>query len=148
MIFNKTNNCRRYVQVILRQLFPELTEDKRLYGWFQQESATPTLHVLYLYRLFSSVFGDRIISSGIWPARSPDLNPCDIFFWGCLKDKLYNRNPQTEKELKENVCRKIANFPAEQFQRVRQNPFCQCEECLRGTCRGTAFSTHPVICEL
>jgi hypothetical protein len=29
----------------------------------------------------SSVFGDRIISSGIWPARSADLNPYDFFFW-------------------------------------------------------------------
>jgi hypothetical protein len=62
----------------------------------------------------SDVFGDRIISSGIWPARSPDLNPCDFLFWGCLKDKVYNRNPRTE-ELKENIRREIANIPAEQF---------------------------------
>jgi hypothetical protein len=23
-----------------------------------------------------------------------------LFFWGCLKDKVYNSNPQTEEELK------------------------------------------------
>jgi hypothetical protein len=39
---------------------------------------------------FSDVFGDRIISSGIWPARSSDLNPCDFFFLDCLKDKVGN----------------------------------------------------------
>jgi hypothetical protein len=64
-----------------------------------------------------SVFRDRIISSGIWPAHSSDLNPCDVFFLGCQKDKVYNIKPQTE-ELKENVCREIANIPAEQLQRV------------------------------
>jgi hypothetical protein len=33
------------------------------------------------------------------------------------------------RRTKENICRKIANIPAEQLQRVNQN-FCQCEECL------------------
>jgi hypothetical protein len=75
------------------------------------------MHVL------SDVFGDRIISSGIWPACSPNLNPCDFFFWGCLKDKVYNSNPQTEEELKENIHREIADIPAEQFQMVNQNLF-------------------------
>jgi hypothetical protein len=40
VFLNKTINCKRYVQVILRQFFPELTEEERLYGWFQQDSAT------------------------------------------------------------------------------------------------------------
>jgi hypothetical protein len=79
----------------------------------------------------SDVFGDRIISSGIWPARSPDFYPCDFFFWGCLKDKVYNSNPRKEKKLKENIRREIANIPAEQLQRVNQNLFRRCEECLR-----------------
>jgi hypothetical protein len=92
----------------------------------------------------SIVFGDRIVSSGIWPARSPYFNPCDLFFWGCLMDKVYNCNPQME-ELKENIRRKTANIPAQQFQRVNQNLFCRGEECL---CRGTEFSTPPMICEL
>jgi hypothetical protein len=52
-----------------------------------------------------------------------------IFFWGGLGDKIYNSNPQME-ELEEHICREIANIPAEQLQRVNQNLFCQCEECL------------------
>jgi hypothetical protein len=73
----------------------------------------------------------RIISSGIWPARSPDLNPCDFFFSGCLKDKVYNSNPQTNKEPKENICRETANIPAEQLERVNQKIFSRCKERLR-----------------
>jgi hypothetical protein len=128
VFFKETTNCKRYVQVILGQLLPELTEEERLYGWFQQESATDHSACMSL-QVLSDVFGDRIISSGIWPARSPDLIPSDFFFWGCLKDKVYNSNPRTE-ELKENIHREIANIPAEQFPKVNQNLFHRCEECL------------------
>jgi hypothetical protein len=78
----------------------------------------------------SDVFGVRIISSGILPARSPDLNPCNSFFWGCLKGKVYNINSQTE-ERKGNIRSEIANIPAAQLQRVNQNLFRRCEECVR-----------------
>jgi hypothetical protein len=92
----------------------------------------------------SDVFRDRIVGSGIWPASSPDLNACDFFFWGCLKDKVYNSIPRTE-ELKENIYREIANIPAEQHQRVKSEHLLP----VRGmsVCRWTAFSTPPVICE-
>jgi hypothetical protein len=70
------------------------------------------------------------ISSGIWLAHSRNLNPCGFFFWGCLKDKVYNSKPQME-ELKANIHRKIANMPAEQLQRVNQNFICWSKECLR-----------------
>jgi hypothetical protein len=78
----------------------------------------------------SDVFRDRIISSDIWPACSPDPNPNVFLFWHCLKDKVYSSNPQTE-ELKENIRREIANIPAEQLQKVNQNLFHLCDECLR-----------------
>jgi hypothetical protein len=40
VFFNETVDYEKYVQLIIRQLFPELTEGERLYGWFQQHSAT------------------------------------------------------------------------------------------------------------
>jgi hypothetical protein len=49
------------------------------------------------------VFGDRIISRGLWPARSPDLSPCDFYLWGNLKQKVYKTNPHTIEEPKENI---------------------------------------------
>jgi hypothetical protein len=53
-----------------------------------------------------------------------------FFFWGCLKDNVYNSNPRTE-ELKENIRRKTANISAEELQKVDQNLFPRCEKCLR-----------------
>jgi hypothetical protein len=72
-------NSESYVQDFLGQSSPELTEAERLYGWFQQDSATAHIARISMQAL-SEVFGDRIISSGIWPARSPDLNPGDFLF--------------------------------------------------------------------
>jgi hypothetical protein len=40
VFFNETINCERYAWVILQQFFSELTEEERVYGWFQQDSAT------------------------------------------------------------------------------------------------------------
>jgi hypothetical protein len=109
VLFNERVHCKRCVQVIRRQFFPELTEVEILYGWFQQDSGIAhTAHIAL--QAVSDVFGNRIISSGIWSERSPDLDPCELFFWDCLKDKIYNRNPRTE-ELKENIRRKMQIFP-------------------------------------
>jgi hypothetical protein len=37
VFFNERDNCERYVQVIFSNFFPGLTEEERLYGWFQQD---------------------------------------------------------------------------------------------------------------
>jgi hypothetical protein len=103
---------------------------------FSKTQLLPTLHV-YLCKALCDVFGGRIISSGIWPARSPYFNPCDFFFWGSLKDKVTAVTPETE-ELKENVPMEFANIPAEHLPSVRG----------MSACRRTAFSTPPVICEM
>jgi hypothetical protein len=44
------------------------------------------------------VFGDRIISPGLWSARSPDLIACDILGGGGgnFKDKVYRNNRHTD----------------------------------------------------
>lgn len=33
-----------------------------------------------------------------WPARSPDLNPCDYFLWGHMKDIIYQGNLEIRAE--------------------------------------------------
>jgi hypothetical protein len=72
VLFNEAINCGRYVQVILGQSFPALTEEERLYGWFQQDSATARTARMSMQAL-PDVFGVRIISSDIWPAVHPIL---------------------------------------------------------------------------
>jgi hypothetical protein len=31
-----------------------------------------------------------------WPARSPDLSPCDFFLWGYPKEKVFKHRPRFE----------------------------------------------------
>jgi hypothetical protein len=95
----------RYVQVVLGQFFPQLLREGP-YSWLQQDTITAHTAVMSMQTL-SDVFGDRIISSGIWPASSPRSYPYDFFFWNCLKDKVYNINLE---ELKENICRDIFKY--------------------------------------
>jgi hypothetical protein len=45
VLFNRTVNWERYVQVILGQFFPELTEEERLYGWISKTWLLPTPHI-------------------------------------------------------------------------------------------------------
>jgi len=28
----------------------------------------------------------QVISRGLWPPRSPDLTPCDLYLWECSKN--------------------------------------------------------------
>ncbi|PNF30394.1 hypothetical protein B7P43_G12868 [Cryptotermes secundus] len=127
--YNETVNCEKYVHVILGQSFPELTEDERLNGWFQQDSAAAHTARVSMQAL-SDVSRKRIIISDIWAASSPDLDPRDFFFCGCLKDRVHSSNPRTE-EPKENISREIANILAEQLERVNQYLLRRCDECLR-----------------
>jgi hypothetical protein len=47
-----------------------------------------------------------------WPARSPDLNPLDIFiFIGNFRDNVYLTPPGTQKELKKMVVRVCQEKP-------------------------------------
>jgi hypothetical protein len=39
-------------------------------------------------KALSNVLGDRIISSDIWLARSPELNPCDFFLLGLFEEQI------------------------------------------------------------
>jgi hypothetical protein len=35
----------------------------------------------YFINVLNEVFEDRLISRALWPARSPDLNPCELYMW-------------------------------------------------------------------
>ena len=77
-------------------------------------------------------FPGRLISlrDGLrWPARSPDLAPCDFFLWGYLNSIVYNDRPRTLAHLKTNIRNAIAETPVDMLQRVARNfrnPLNQC----------------------
>jgi hypothetical protein len=77
------------------------------------------------------VFENRLISRGLWPARSPDLNPCDFYLWGNLKDKVYSNNPHTLVELKQSIHERISSVRVSEPKLVSNNIFKRLEVFLR-----------------
>jgi len=78
IFFNWTINSQRYVDTILQPFFQQLTEQERMHSYFQQDNATAHTSNLALATI-NQVFQDRVINRNLWPANSPDLNPCDYY---------------------------------------------------------------------
>lgn len=119
-----TVNSERYCVMLQTFLRPKLNElDDSDNVWFQQDGATAhtsrrTMGIL------REMFPDHLISlrGDIgWPARSPDLNPCDFFLWGYLKSKVYTHRPRSIEELKDAIRQEIAAIPHEMTRRVVDN---------------------------
>ncbi|PSN56022.1 hypothetical protein C0J52_13709, partial [Blattella germanica] len=67
-----------------------------------------------------------------WPARSPDLYPCDFFLWGYLKSVVFrNPPPHNTEELKERIRHEIAEIPADMLCRVMGNIQLRLEVCMQ-----------------
>ena len=114
----------RYVQMLQNFLKPKLQDlDDNPTVWFQQDSAT-THTAENSMDVLRDLFPSHLISlrSDIgWPARSPDLSPCDYFLWGHLKAEDYKLRPTTIDELKAAIRQKVNEIPQEMTQRVMEN---------------------------
>jgi hypothetical protein len=85
----------------------------------------------YSINVLNEVFENRLINRGLWPARYPDLNPCDFYLWGNLKDKVYSNNPHTLVELKQSIRETIPSVEVSELELVSNNIFKRLEACLR-----------------
>ena len=59
---------------------------------------------------------ERIISRCFpnpWPARSPDLNPCEFWLWGYLKDRVYQGPVRSLVDLRTSIQRHVTQIPRE-----------------------------------
>jgi hypothetical protein len=82
-----------------------------------QDGATADTATYSIYVL-NEVFEDRLISCGLWPVRSPDLNPCDFYLWGNLKYKVYSNNPHILAELKQSIHETISSIEVRELKLV------------------------------
>lgn len=66
-----------------------------------------------------------------WPARSPDLTPCDFFLWGYLKDQVYsNGSPANIEELREAVVEACDAVPADMCARACRSVVARYNDCI------------------
>jgi hypothetical protein len=110
--------CEINIDRILRTSHGRLTTARV----FQQDSATAhTSHDSVT--ALEGVFGNRTISHGLWPARSPDLTPCGFYLWDNLKGKVCRTNTHIEEESKENTQRESSELLQEEFLQVDSSLF-------------------------
>jgi hypothetical protein len=77
----------------------------------------------------------------LWPPRSSDLNPCDFYLLGKLKNAVYDNNPHHLEALKQNIREAIYNIQQRELQQVSRNLFKRIQTCLTAE---DARSEHSV----
>ena len=131
-------NSERYCVLLDTFLRPRLDElDDRNNVWFQQDGATAHTSRRSM-RILREMFPGHLISlrGDIgWPARSPDLNPCDFFLWGYLKSKVYTHRPRSIEQLKDAICQEIAAIPHEMTRQVIDNFHERLQQCVENNCK-------------
>jgi hypothetical protein len=90
------------------------------------------LHDTFDLYVISNQFPDRFTCGQNWPLNSPDLNPCDYFLWGFLKEEIFPKKPQTVMDLRaliiqawnkrtEDMCCRVINNITDCVEVARRN---------------------------
>ena len=117
----------KYRELLERHFGPEagrLNMTRRY--WFMQDGARPH-RTADVFMWLETTFGERLIAldaekftgHGIeWPPYSPDLNPCDFFLWGFIKDRIYKNPLNSLENLKSAIRSEIGALDSDTLQRV------------------------------
>lgn len=102
--------------------------------WFQQDGC-PAHYARAVRDYLNEEYPDRWIGrsgSILWPPRSPDLNPVDFFYWGCVKEKVYSKPIQNLSELRQKIDAASEEINARNFARLVKRSFVRrCRACIR-----------------
>jgi len=129
-----TVNGDGYRDMIESFLIPHLKSHRRLTKTiYMQDGATP--HTAKKTRdLLEANFPSGVISRFTtfeWPSHSPDLNPCDYFLWGFMKDSIYGPNQvYNVTNLKENIEKCFKELPTYVIKSAITNIHCRVTKCI------------------
>ena len=90
---------------------------------FQQDVAPPHYSLEFMQYLDKKLPGRWMGREGPihWPARSPDLTPCDFFLWSHFKNLVYRDPPRTIFEHKSKNRSVVATINEGTLQEVFRN---------------------------
>ena len=108
--FSTSVNQHNYLEMLKVWFWPKHLRTSEYKKYYFQQDGTPPHTSNIVQEWLTSKFGQKFLAKGTWPARSPDLNPCDYFLWGYLKDRVYKPMPKTLYDLKVNIEREIRNI--------------------------------------
>ena len=134
-ISEDTMNSERYVKILNENVLPAFNRNST---WiYQQDGASSHYSIAARAVLNNSLPGRWIGRRGPieWPARSPDLTPCDFWFWAYLREKVYDppgRVFANRNALKVKIEEEIHKIPLDMYRRsitTFQNRIAACISC-------------------
>ena len=101
--------------------------------WFQYDGAPAYWYGDVLDELDEMFPGKWIGRFGpiAWPARSPDLNELDFFFWGYMKERIYSTPYNDFDELRNRIQEAVDSVTPEMLERVHKNFIKRCRACIQ-----------------
>lgn len=103
----------------LQNNLPNLLVDTPPDMWFQHDGC-PAHFRVSVREFLDEQYPNRWIGrSGAisWPARSPDLNPLDYFFWGTMKDLVYSKPIENMDDLRYKITEAVQHIRAKNYSR-------------------------------
>jgi len=119
---NESVTGETYKRMLRYFFFPKL-RDYPENVIFQQDGAPPHFALPVRQYLDTKVPNRWIGRAGpiSWPARSPDLTPCDFFLWGFVKDQVFQDLPSSIPQLKTKIRQAIASITQDTLEKVYEN---------------------------
>jgi len=71
--------------------------------------------------VMSHRFPERHESGKLRPPHSPDINPCDFFLWGFLKEEVFQRWPQNGAQLRAHIVKLCCALSEDLYRKVVTN---------------------------
>ena len=102
---------KRYDALLRNHVLPALQQRQCVDRTIFMQDGTPLHIATPVKQLLSAQFGDDMIISRdvptTWPPCSSDLNPCDFWLWGYLKNVVYSGRIQKLADLKASITHHI-----------------------------------------
>lgn len=110
--------------------------------WWMQDGA-PSHTAKIVMEFLQENFEDRIISRNSkvpWPAKSPDLNPLDYWFWGHAQAKVHSQQPESIEEVQQIVKMFARTCTKEVINKAAMNIIKRASKCLEN--EGSHFESE------
>lgn len=123
-----------FLQNHLSGLLEDVPLSIRRHMWLQNDGC-PAHYAQRVREYLNQSFPQRWIGRLgpiLWPARSPDLNPLDFFYWGTLKDIVYQKPVSNQEELRERVSAAAQQISSAGYaRRIKRSFIKRCRACIR-----------------
>ena len=120
-----------YLKMLTDFFWPRYYKSKNVNSFYFQQDGAPAHKHKEVQQWLTAKLGPKFLDKTMWPPRSPDLNPCDYFLWGYLKDKVYAKIPQTLLDLKGLIESELKSVNSIMLDRVFRNMRERCEAVLK-----------------